>query len=60
MDSLVATYSRPIFEDEGYASDEQQELISSKPPLSLNFALPPLPNVSVCGPPLFLYLVLTV
>ena len=45
MDSLVATYSRPAFEDEGYSSDEQQELVQSKPSLSLNFALPPMPNV---------------
>ena len=46
MDSLVATFSRPAFEDEGYASDEQQELVQAKPSLSLNFALPPMPNVS--------------
>lgn len=46
MDSLVASYSRPAFEDEGYSSEEHQELIQSKPPLSLNFALPPMRNVS--------------
>ncbi len=46
MDALVATYSRPAFEDEGYSSDEHQELIQAKPSLSLNFALPPLRNVS--------------
>ena len=45
MDSLVAAYSRPAFEDEGYSSDDQQELVQAKPSLSLNFALPPLPNV---------------
>ena len=45
MDSLVTAYSCPVLEDEGYSSDEQQELIQSKPPLSLNFALPPIPNV---------------
>ena len=46
MDSLVSTYSRSAFEDEGYSSDEQQELIQTAPPLSLKFAMPPLPNVS--------------
>ncbi len=46
MDSLVATYSRPAFEDEGYSSEEHQELVQSKPSLSLNFAMPPMRNVS--------------
>ena len=46
MDALVATYSRPAFEDEGYSSDEHQELIQQKPSLSLDFALPPMRNVS--------------
>lgn len=46
MDALVATYSRPAFENEGYSSDEHQELIQAKPSLSLNFALPPMRNVS--------------
>lgn len=46
MDALVATYSRPAFEDEGYSSDEHQELIQAKPSLCLNFALPPMQNVS--------------
>lgn len=45
MDSLVATYSQPAFEDEGYSSDEQQQLTQAKPSLSLNFTLPPMPNV---------------
>ena len=46
MDALVATYSRPAFEDEGYSLDEHQELTQEKPSLSLDFALPPMRNVS--------------
>ena len=46
MDTLVAQYSRPAFETEGYSRDEQQELSQVTPPLSLNFALPPIANVS--------------
>ena len=46
MDDLVATYSRPAFEDEGYSLDEHQELIRAKPSLSLDFALPSMRNVS--------------
>lgn len=46
MDAIVAVYSRPAFEDEGYSSDEHQELIQAKPSLSLNFTLPPMRNVS--------------
>lgn len=46
MDSLVAQYSRPSFQDEGYDADEQYEVSQSVPPLSLKFALPPIPNVS--------------
>ena len=47
MDDLVATYSRPAFEDEGYSLDEHQELIQAKPSLSLDFALPSMQNVSL-------------
>ncbi|CAF9919000.1 MAG: Proteasome subunit beta type-5 [Alectoria fallacina] len=46
MDALVATYSRSALEDEGYSSDEHQELIQAKPSLSLNFVLPPMQNPS--------------
>ena len=46
MDSLVSTYSRSAFEDEGYSPDEQQELVQATPPLSLKFAMPPMANVS--------------
>lgn len=46
MDALVAQYSRPAFEDEGYSSDDQQSL-SVTPTPCLKFALPPLSNVSI-------------
>jgi len=45
MDTLVAQYSRPMFENEGYSQDEQQELSQAIPPLSLKFALPPVAQV---------------
>jgi len=45
MDALVAQYSRPAFEDEGYSSEDQQELTKVTPPLSLKFALPPIAQV---------------
>ena len=44
MDTLIAQYSRPAFEDEGYSSDDQQALTATPSPC-LKFALPPLPNV---------------
>ena len=46
MDALVERYSRPAFEQESYSREEQQELIQTRPPLSLKFALPPVANVS--------------
>ena len=46
MDTLVATYSRPAFEKEGYSPDEHQELTQAKPSISLNFVLPPIRHVS--------------
>ena len=46
MDTLVAQYSRPAFEEEGYSQEDQQELARVTPSLSLNFTLPPLANVS--------------
>ncbi|KAF2631768.1 N-terminal nucleophile aminohydrolase [Macroventuria anomochaeta] len=41
MDSLVAQYSRPIDAEEGQTEEQQLELYSSAPELSLKFALPP-------------------
>ena len=46
MNALVAHYSRPAFQNEGYSWDEQHELSQATPSLSLKFALPPLANVS--------------
>ncbi len=46
MDLLVAQYSRPAFQDEGYSSQEQQELSETAPPLSLRFAMPPVAKVN--------------
>ena len=46
MDTLVAQYSRPAFEDEGYSQTDQHQLTQITPSLSLNFALPQLANVS--------------
>jgi len=43
MDSLVAQYSRPAFQDEGYNSEDQQQLLLDiAPQPSLSFALPPI------------------
>jgi hypothetical protein len=41
MDSLVAQYSRPADADEGQSEQQQLELHSAAPELSLKFALPP-------------------
>lgn len=45
MDTLVAQYSRPAFEEEGYSHADQHQLSQVTPSLSLNFTLPPLANV---------------
>lgn len=45
MDSLVAQYSRPAYTEEGQTQDEQLELHSGTPELSLKFALPPVAQV---------------
>jgi 20S proteasome subunit beta 5 len=45
MDSLVAQYSRPVDADEGPSPEEQLELYSGTPELSLKFALPPVAQV---------------
>lgn len=46
MNSLVAQYSRPAYQNEGYSEQEQDEMSQTTPPLSLRFAMPPLANVS--------------
>lgn len=45
MDSLVAQYSRPIDAEEGQTEQQQLELYSGAPELSLKFALPPVAQV---------------
>ena len=45
MDTLVARYTRPSYENEGYSSEEYQELSEPTPTLSLKFALPPTAQV---------------
>ncbi|KAK5139502.1 Proteasome subunit beta type-5 [Oleoguttula sp. CCFEE 6159] len=46
MDTLVAQYSRPAFQKEGYTEEEQQDISQITPPLSLKFALPPISQPS--------------
>ena len=48
MDTLVARYTRPAFQSEGYsAADDQQAAQDLAPPsLSLNFALPPIASTA--------------
>jgi hypothetical protein len=45
MDTLVARYSQPLFEQE-YSQDDQMELYQPTPSLSLKFAMPPVAQVS--------------
>lgn len=45
MDTLVARYGRPSFEDEAYSHSERRELSQATPSLSLDFSLPSLANV---------------
>jgi 20S proteasome subunit beta 5 len=45
MDSLVAQYSRPMDAEEGQTEEQQLELYSGAPELSLKFALPPVAQV---------------
>lgn len=59
MDSLVAQYSRPAFQNEGYSQEEQQELADVAPPLSLKFALPPIASVRALYPECMSLLMLT-
>lgn len=50
MDSLVAQYTRPAEQQEGYSEEDQLELSQVSPPLSLKFALPPVANVRLHSP----------
>lgn len=49
MDSLVAQYSKPMFEKEN-SEDEQLELYQATPSLSLKFAMPPVAHVRFHSP----------
>lgn len=47
MDTLVARYSRPAYQEEGYSQEDQQQLMADvAPSLSLNFALPPVASAA--------------
>jgi hypothetical protein len=54
MDTLVAQYSRPMFEKENYSEEEQMDLYQGAPSLSLRFAMPPIAQVRVSLHPLSL------
>jgi 20S proteasome subunit beta 5 len=45
MDSLVSQYSRPAYSEEGPSEEEQLQLYSGAPELSLKFAIPPVAQV---------------
>lgn len=47
MDKIVSQYTRSPHQNEFYSEQEQQELTEALPPISLNFKLPPLDNVSL-------------
>ena len=48
MDTLVARYSRPTFQqNESFADDDPEELMGPTPPLSLKFAMPPVAQVHI-------------
>jgi 20S proteasome subunit beta 5 len=46
MDTLVAQYTQSPFANEGFSADEQNDFCETVPPLSLKFALPPIPRPS--------------
>jgi 20S proteasome subunit beta 5 len=49
MDTLVARYSRPAYQqNEAFSEQEQQDLADGVPSLSLKFAMPPVAHVSCC------------
>jgi hypothetical protein len=51
MDTLVAQYSKPMFEKENYSQDDQMELYQAAPSLSLRFAMPPVAQVCLSSLP---------
>ena len=46
MDTLVARYTQSPFANEGHNFEEQNDYCKTIPPLSLKFALPPVPRPS--------------
>ena len=46
MDTLVARYTQSPFANECFNSEEQNDFYETVPPLSLKFALPPVPRPS--------------
>lgn len=46
MDKILSQYTSSPHQDESYSEQEQQDMATSLPPLSLKFTLPPLENVS--------------
>ena len=50
MDSIVAQYSRPMYEDEGYDSEEQLEITRATPSISLKFSMPSVSQVRPISP----------
>lgn len=48
MDTLVARYSRPTYQqNEVFSEQDQQDFTDVVPPLSLKFAMPPVAHVSL-------------
>ena len=48
MDTVVARYSRPAYQqNETFSEDDQQDLADPVPSLSLKFAMPPVAHVSL-------------
>jgi hypothetical protein len=45
MDTLVAQYSRPMFEKENNHEEDQMDLYNPAPSMSLKFAMPPIAQV---------------
>jgi hypothetical protein len=55
MDTLVARYSRPSYQqNEAFSEQEQQDLADAVPSFSLKFAMPPVAHVGVSSSLFFL------
>lgn len=49
MDSLVARYSRPAFEQHEALQEDMEDLTNPVPSISLKFAMPPIAQVRCCS-----------